>query len=166
MNPFESDRTDDPLFVPAGADRSGERHGVGVSRIVFKVTPRDARDLLVLEHTFHARGGPALHLHEAQDEWFYVLEGAFLMEVGGERRELGPGDALLAPRRLPHAWSFVGEERGRLLIAFSPAGRMEAFLREIMRADALPPLDPELWSAHGMTLLGPPLPLPSSAPGA
>jgi hypothetical protein len=58
--------------VPAGEDRSGERHGLGVSAIMFKViTP----DLLTLENVFHAPGGPPRHLHLAQDEWFYALEG-------------------------------------------------------------------------------------------
>jgi fermentation-respiration switch protein FrsA (DUF1100 family) len=46
------------------------------------------------------------------------------------------------------------------VIAFTPAGRMKAFFREVTKADAMPPLDPELWRAHGMELLGPPLKLP------
>jgi hypothetical protein len=51
------------------------------------------------------------------------------------------------------------EARGRILVAFAPAGKMEAFFREVTRADAMPPQDPALWLAHGMQLLGPPLPL-------
>ena len=38
-----------------------------------------------------------------------------------------------------------------------PAGKMGAFLREVTQANAMPPQDPELWRAHGMELLGPPL---------
>lgn len=38
-----------------------------------------------------------------------------------------------------------------------PAGKMEAFFREVTKANAMPPQDPELWRAHGMELLGPPL---------
>jgi quercetin 2,3-dioxygenase len=64
---------------------------------------------------------------------------------------------LLAPRQVPHVWAFVGEARGRILIAFLPAGKMEAFFREVTKANAMPPQDPELWRAHGMELLGPPL---------
>jgi hypothetical protein len=37
------------------------------------------------------------------------------------------------------------------------AGRMEAFFREVTKADAMPPQDLALWRAHGMELLGPPL---------
>ena len=148
------------LYVPAGQDRFGEGRGLGVSVIEFKVTPHDgAGDLLILENVFHARGGPARHLHHEQDEIFYALEGEFLIEVGNECTRLGPGDALLAPRRVPHVWAHVGEGRGRILITFSPAGHMEAFFREVTRANAMPPLDPALWRAHGMDLLGPPLAL-------
>ena len=41
-----------------------------------------------------------------------------------------------------------------MLIAFMPAGKMEAFFREVTRANAMPPQDPELWRSHGMELLG------------
>ncbi|HEV2237459.1 MAG TPA: cupin domain-containing protein [Ktedonobacterales bacterium] len=149
------------LYVAAGQDRDGERRGLGISTIAFKVFPQDSGGLLVLENTFHARGGPARHLHHDQDEWFYALEGEFLLEVGRERFALGPGDSLLAPRRIPHVWACVGEGRGRMLVTFMPAGQMEAFFRVVTQANAMPPQDPALWRAHGMELLGPPLPLDS-----
>ena len=145
------------LHLPAGTDRFGEHRGLGVSRIDFKVTPSEGSGLLVLENTFHRKGGPARHLHMEQDEWFYALEGEFILEVGGEPFRLNPGDALFAPRKVPHVWAFVGEGRGRMLITFMPAGKMEAFFREVTKTNAMPPQDPELWQAHGMTLLGPPL---------
>jgi len=46
-----------------------------------------------------------------------------------------------------------------MLITFLSAGKMEAFFREVTKANAMPPQDPELWCAHGMELLGLPLPL-------
>jgi quercetin dioxygenase-like cupin family protein len=145
-------------LVPAGEDLAGERHGLGVSRIDFKVIAPDG-GLLVLENTFVARGGPPRHLHLDQDEWFYVLEGAFVIEVGDLQRTLNAGDSLLGPRRVPHVWACAGDGHGRILVAFSPAGRMEAFFREVTKTDAMPAQDPDLWRAHGMELLGPPLPV-------
>lgn len=143
--------------VAAGADCFGEARGLGVSTIQFKVAGQGSDGLFVLENTFHAKGGPARHLHFDQDEWFYVVAGEFLMEVGNERFALHPGDALLAPRNVPHVWAYVGDATGRILVTFMPAGKMEAFFREVTKANAMPPLDPELWRAHGMELLGPPL---------
>jgi mannose-6-phosphate isomerase-like protein (cupin superfamily) len=150
-----------PLRVLAGEDRFGEHRGLGISQIDFKITPSDGGGLLILENTFHAPGGPARHLHYEQDEWFYAVEGDFIIEVGQERLRLNPGDSLLAPRRVPHVWAYVGGgTRGRMLITFMPAGQMEAFFREVTKANAMPPQDPELWRAHGMELMGPPLALP------
>lgn len=154
-------RSDPPLAqatpVLAGQDRFGETRGLGVSTIAFKVVPADSSGILVLENTFHARGGPARHLHHTQDEWFFVVDGSFKLEIGDDRFTLGAGDSILGPRGVPHVWACVGDGRGRILIAFSPAGLMEAFFREVTRANAMPPQDPALWRAHGMELLGPPL---------
>ena len=145
------------LWVAAGEDRLGEPRGLGISTITFKVCPQDSSDLLIIENTFREKGGPARHLHFDQDEWFYAIEGEFIVEIGQEMIKLNPGDSLLAPRQAPHVWAYVGDARGRMLIAFMPAGKMEAFFREVTKANAMPPQDPELWRAHGMELLGPPL---------
>lgn len=164
------------LRVAADEDRFGEHRGLGVSTIQFKVTPQDSSGFLILENVFHAKGGPARHMHYEQDEWFYPVEGEFLFEVGEERFLLRPGESLLAPRKVPHVWAYTGARTGaaagdsqarnradtegttgRILIAFMPAGKMEEFFRVVTRANAMPPQDPELWRAHGMELLGPPL---------
>jgi mannose-6-phosphate isomerase-like protein (cupin superfamily) len=148
-----------PLLVEVGEDRFGQQRGLGISTIAFKVVPEDSGGVLILENTFHARGGPARHMHYDQDEWFYAAEGEFIVEVGDKRFRLSSGDSLLAPRGMPHVWAYDGSERGRLLIVFTPAGKMEAFFREVTRSDAMPAQDPALWRAHGMELLGPPLPV-------
>ncbi len=146
-----------PILVAAGEDRFGEQRGLGVSAIQFKVMPGDNQDVFILENTFHEKGGPARHLHYEQDEWFYIAEGEFVMEIGQVRFRLSPGDSILGPRKIPHVWAFTGGQRGRILIAFLPAGRMESFFREVTKANAMPPQDPDLWRAHGMELMGPPL---------
>ena len=145
------------IYVAANEDRFGEHHGLGISVIDFKVTPKDSSGVLIIENTFHAKGGPARHLHYDQDEWFYAVEGEFVIEVGQERFTLKPGDSLMAPRQLPHVWAHIGSGRGKILISFLPAGKMEAFFREVTKENAMPPQNPELWHAHGMQLVGPPL---------
>ncbi len=157
-NPLEA-QTNRPsiLRVAANEDQFGEHRGLGVSEITFKLTPKDRSDIFIIENTFHQKGGPARHLHYEQDEWFYAVEGDFVLEVGEETFQLGPGDSVLAPRNVPHVWAFTGNTRGKMLITFMPAGKMEAFFREVTKANAMPPQNPELWRAHGMELLGPPL---------
>ena len=146
-----------PVRVAAGEDCFGEQRGLGISTIAFKVVPQDSNGFLIIENTFRAKGGPARHLHFAQDEWFYAVEGEFIIEVGQQRFSMQPGDSLLAPRQVPHVWAYVGDTIGRMLITFIPAGKMEAFFREVTKANAMPPQNPDLWRAHGMELLGPPL---------
>ncbi len=145
------------LHVLSGKDQFDEHRGLGISQIDFKMSAQSNNELLIIENTFHAKGGPARHLHHEQDEWFYASEGDFIIEIGGERFEIHQGDSILAPRAIPHVWAYVGDTIGRMLIVFTPAGQMEAFFKIVTQANAMPPQDPELWRSHGMELLGPPL---------
>jgi mannose-6-phosphate isomerase-like protein (cupin superfamily) len=96
------------LFVRSGEDQSGEHHGLGISVIDFKFYSEGNPGLFILENTFHEKGGPARHLHYEQDEWFYALEGEFIIEIGQERINLKPGDSVLGPRNTPHVWAYTG----------------------------------------------------------
>jgi len=149
-----------PVRVPSGEDRLGERHVIGVSSTAFKVSTDDgAGALFVIEHASRKKGGPPRHLHHNENEWFYVIEGEYIAEIGSERFQLKPGDSILGPREVPHAWAYVGDGPGKLLIAFAPAGKMEAFFRD----NAKPSKEGEylndaaVYRAYGLELLGPPL---------
>jgi quercetin dioxygenase-like cupin family protein len=145
------------LHVLAGQDRFGEPHNLGISSVAFKVCPSDFDGLFVAEATLRAKGGPARHVHHGQDEWFYVAEGEFVLEIGQERLRLRAGDSAVGPRDVPHAWAHVGDGVGRLVFVFTPPGKMEAFFREAGKTNAMPSQDPSLWRAHGMDVVGPPL---------
>ena len=149
-----------PFFLACGQDRYRARLGLGITRMNYKVASNDTQGgLFVIEQTMLAKGGPPRHLHLEQEEWFYGLEGEFVIEIGDERFTLGPGDSVFAPRRIPHVWAYVGAPPGKILIAFSPAGKMEAFFSETTKTNAMPAQDPALWRAHGMEVVGPPLPV-------
>lgn len=103
-------------------------------------------------------GGPPAHVHHDQEEWFLVTEGRFNFLVGDDRFELGPGDSILGPRGLPHAFSNT-TPTGRLIVMFQPAGSMEAFFHEGSRRGKMSPeAFAELSAQHGMKVVGPPLP--------
>jgi hypothetical protein len=76
------------------------------------------------------KGGPPRHFHYDQDEWFYAIKGNFAFEVGEERFTLGPGDALLAPRLVPHVWAYLEARRGAGDAARGPAARR--FVRSVL----------------------------------
>jgi quercetin dioxygenase-like cupin family protein len=117
--------------VPAGADRTGHLHSLGFSSLAFKVIPSDtAGNLLVIEHSnLMPDTGPALHLHLSQEEWFYVMEGEVRFQVGERRMRLGPGESILAPRRIAHTFSASGSP-AHMLIAFTPADKMEQYFND------------------------------------
>jgi len=114
--------------VGAGQDRLGKTRTLGFSTLAFKVcTNQTAGNLFMIEHTnLMPGGGPALHLHNSQQEWFYVLEGRVEFAIGAGRNELGAGESVLALPHIPHTFSAVGGP-AHLLIAFTPAGKMEQY---------------------------------------
>ena len=150
------------VHVPAGGDRFRKQREIQFTRTVIdtKVSTLDTDGgLSVLEITSFAKGGPARHLHHEQDEWFYVVEGEYVIEVGEERYELGPGDSVLAPRKVSHVWAHVGEGTGRLIAALQPAGEIEAFFDELATLGSNPEREVlrKVFSSHGLELAEPPL---------
>ena len=146
------------FWVARDADRTGEQLDRGISKVFFKVSTEDSHGgLLVVEMTHHAKGGPGRHVHFDQDEWFYILEGEYDFEVGQERFRLKAGDSVFGPRKVPHVWAFVGNQTGRILFIFTPAGQIEAFFREPGKTDVIVPQDPAYFRTYGMELVGPPL---------
>ena len=117
--------------------------------------------LSVLEITSFDKGGPARHLHHEQDEWFYVVEGEYVIEVGEERYEPGPGDSVLAPREVVHVWAHVGEGTGRLIAALQPAGEIEEFFEDLAKLGSTPEREElnGVFASHGLELVGAPMPI-------
>jgi quercetin dioxygenase-like cupin family protein len=131
---------------------------MGAGVMTFKVTAAESDGaLLIVELAHHTAGGPPRHRHPQQDEWFYVTAGHYLVVVGDERFELGPGDAAFGPRGIPHTWAYRGGEPGRIVLVVSPAGQLEDFLRALSTLHAFAPPDPAFWQRYGLELLGPPL---------
>jgi len=66
--------------------------------------------------------GEALKLHATPvDVFFYVLEGHGIVEIGGERAEVGPNALVDSPVRIPHRLLNEGEEVFRFLVVKTPA---------------------------------------------
>lgn len=156
-----AESSDTPLkeahVVPSGQDIEGAARGLGFSHIAFKnLPPETGGNLFLIEHSNLLPGGPPLHLHYEQEEWFYILEGEVLFQVGDKRVQLKPGDSVLGPRKVPHGFTAVGTTPAKMLIAFSPAGKMEQFFRD--NANGKTPMwDAALMSKYGVQWIGPPI---------
>jgi quercetin dioxygenase-like cupin family protein len=65
--------------------------------------------------------GSVFPVHQHPEEQITaVLSGRIAFEVGGERREVGPGEVVVIPGDLPHGATVVGDEPVETLNALSP----------------------------------------------
>ena len=75
------------------------------------------------EASLPAGGSTQRHWHKESEEFYFLLEGRGVMEIDGESREVGPGDAILIP---PGAWhQLTATEPLRLLCCCAPPYRHE-----------------------------------------
>jgi|SRR5579859_1310445 len=152
-------------------DRYQEELLVMGGRFDLKVSSRDTGgDLCIYDTVRDSKGGPALHRHFFQDEWFYVIRGKFIAQVGEDNLTLNPGDSAFAPRKVPHAFAMVSEGEGQMLVLFQPAGSMEDFFKQMTKFGKGIPANQEsalkqLWADHGMEIMGPPLKFQSEESG-
>lgn len=155
---LESQVTPPPQIhlVHADQDRFGEVHSPAYSELLFKTSTAETPSVFAIEHTKILPGwGPPLHLHLAQEEWFYVMEGKLLFQVGDQRLTLQSGDSILGPRNVPHAFMAIGPNPARMLITFTPGGRMEQFFRD--NSAGGPHTMAGVSTRYGVKVVGPPL---------
>jgi mannose-6-phosphate isomerase-like protein (cupin superfamily) len=105
--------------------------------------------------------GPGLHVHSREDEWYYVLAGEFLFDVGEHRYVLPVGACVFAPRDIPHRWATNSATDGRILLVCQPGG-FEKFFDALSQIpmntnDADMKAMSELMKRFGLTPLGPPI---------
>lgn len=143
--------------VLAAQDRFGEARSLGFSRIAFKTATADTGgNLFMIEHSNLKPGGPPLHLHLEQEEWFYVMEGQVRFQIGEKQLQLKAGDSVLAPRMVPHAFTAVGATPAKMLIGFTPAGRMERFFIDAAKQKGALQ-DAAFFAKYDMKIVGPSL---------
>ena len=105
--------------------------------------------------------GPPMHVHKDIGETAYVLQGTYKVNVGGELRELGQGEAAFLPANVPHTYKNISDGAGRVLFTVLPGG-LDDFFEEISkRSDLHPPEDlpaiNEIAAKYQMEIVGPPL---------
>jgi mannose-6-phosphate isomerase-like protein (cupin superfamily) len=79
-----------------------------------------ARHLEVIHGTIQKGKGALPHAHPGIEQVCYVLEGRARAEIGGQSRELGPGDCCFFPPDEMHVFTVVSDEPVKLLVIYSP----------------------------------------------
>ncbi len=108
--------------------------------------------------------GPPRHVHDVEDEAFFVIDGSLHIECGDQSWDAGAGSLTWLPHGVPH--TFIVTSPGRVLQLTTPAG-FESFLAEVGTPASEPGLPPpaapdiarlaEAAARHGSRLVGPPL---------
>lgn len=156
-------RTEKGFKVKAGDARFGKHfkmNGVTLNILDIKISSTDTgADFAVFEQTgLTPNGGPPMHIHPFQDEWFYVIEGEYLFQVGDDKYQMRSGDTIFLPRNVQHAFLQLSE-KGKTIVSYFPAGKMESFFKTTSDWTA-PPTKEEIakvFADHEMIVVGEPL---------
>lgn len=91
---------------------------------------------------------PPPHMHPNAEESFDVLEGSLDVFNDGQWTTLGPRESATVPPSVRHTFRNASDETAKVVIRIRPAGRSEAFFRQMQTLVAegklkrLPPKEP------------------------
>ncbi|MGH2373920.1 MAG: cupin domain-containing protein [Candidatus Methylomirabilaceae bacterium] len=106
-----------------------------------KLTGEDTGGAYTLIEQVNPPGaGVPLHVHENEDEMFHVIRGEMKFTLDGKPLSASAGTRVYLPRRVPHAFTVVGQAEARVLVLLSPSG-LERMFRELAQ---LPPGPPDM----------------------
>ena len=108
----------------------------------------------MFRQTIAPKSGPATHIHQTEDEFFYVVSGEFKVKLGDRIMSAPAQSVMFVPRGTAHAFQNVGTEPGVLLVGVTPGG-FEKIFQERQGVDA--EAYRALTKTHNMEVVGPPL---------
>jgi len=124
----------------------------------------------VIERLAPHADSPPMHVQHGEDEAFYILEGELRIRAAEAEFRIGPGEAALAPRGVPHTYRVESPDGARWLNV-TTHGDFVRFMGAVSRPAQRPglpapqgPPNPEQTEAfaatareHGIEFVGPPL---------
>ncbi|MEM7024592.1 MAG: cupin domain-containing protein [Pseudomonadota bacterium] len=72
-----------------------------------------------------------LHIHPKQDEFIYMLEGTFDLQLGEEKVKANAGDLVRMPMGIPHSYANNTESATRALFWVTPAGKLKELFDQL-----------------------------------
>lgn len=143
------------IVLPNTAPRfSGQQGREGDFTELVATREQTGGSLGLFRQTIAPKSGPPVHVHQDEDEFFYVVSGEFKVKVGDRVTTAPAQSVLFIPRGTAHAFENVGTEPGVLLVGVTPGGFEKMFAeRQGVSAEA----NKELMKKHHMEVVGPPL---------
>ena len=99
--------------------------GGGIYRIV-TTTAQTGGIHFALDCTEKPGGGPPLHVHETEEEYFFVTEGEFTFSIDGKITKAKAGESVFVPRGKVHCFKNCTNQDARMLALFTP-GNIEGY---------------------------------------
>lgn len=123
-----------PIFVPPL--KTSSQPGTTI-----RITSRQTDGAYcVCEMTTPPGEGVSLHVHDRDEEFYYILEGVYEMQAGDERFTAEAGSLVMIPRDVPHQFRNAGSVPARALMIFRPGG-FDELVGEMRQAGAAGNLD-------------------------
>jgi quercetin dioxygenase-like cupin family protein len=134
--------------------------GGGVYRIVTTASESHGRHFAFVA-TEPPGGGPRLHTHTTEDEYFLVLKGEISFYINGRVSVAQPGESAFVPRGAQHCFKNCSDRDAQVLVLFTP-GNIEGFFDYGLPQNGAPPSEEhllkrihELGPKYGLEVLGP-----------
>lgn len=145
----------------------GEGQGIWQlgNEFTLKATGEHTRGAYALLEQVCAGAPPPRHVHEDEEEAFYVLEGSLDIHIGDEVIAAEAGSFCLVPRGTVHTFRSTGPRPARMLVVLSPPGFERFFVeceQRFPQAGGIPapeeagPALTDIASGYGLTIVGPP----------
>jgi quercetin dioxygenase-like cupin family protein len=93
---------------------------------------------------------PPMHVHRAEDEWYYLLDGEVSFHAGQDTFRGAPGSFVFLPRSVPHTFT-IETPTARMLLFNAPGG----FERMFERAPSTPEEAVTALASYGVEVVGP-----------
>ena len=143
------------VVLPGGAPRFSGPQGRPADVTELLATGDQTGGALGLtRQTIAPKSGPPTHIHQAEDEFFYVVSGEFKVKLGDRIMSAPAQSVMFVPRGTAHTFQNVGTEPGVLLVGVTPGG-FEKMFEERQGVDA--ETNRALMKKHKMEVVGPPL---------
>jgi mannose-6-phosphate isomerase-like protein (cupin superfamily) len=108
----------------------------------------------LFRQTIAPKSGPPTHIHQTEDEFFYVVKGDFKLKLGDRIVSAPAQSVMFVPRGTAHTFQNVGTEPGVILVGVTPGGAEKMFEeRQGVDAETLRALAKK----YNMEVVGPPI---------
>jgi quercetin dioxygenase-like cupin family protein len=129
-------------YVPAG---TGRTYKSPIDQVTVLLTGEQTGGAFFMaEATVPPGCGNPPHIHDREEETFYLQQGILTIQVGDKTVTASSGDVVRLPRGIVHCFQNTGDVDAKVLVVAAPAGLEKFFEEGFYPAadwpDALPPM--------------------------